>query len=78
MSNNSLHLVDLSRNSCVDAEQEDDFVFFDRPGTAMDWDIVDAQNNDAEEICQDSGMDSNFVDGESCGEIDAEPEIEKK
>ncbi|KAF4818993.1 hypothetical protein CGCTS75_v011757 [Colletotrichum tropicale] len=77
MSDNSLHLVDLSRNSCVDAEQEDDFIFFDRPDTAMDWDIVDAQSNDVEEICQDSGMDSNFVDGDSCGEIDAEPEIEK-
>ncbi|KAJ3953168.1 hypothetical protein N0V92_010366 [Colletotrichum tropicale] len=66
MSNNSPHLVDLSRNSCVDAEQEDDFVFFDRPDTAIDWDIVDAQNND------------NFVGGDRCGEIDAEPEIEKK
>lgn len=32
----------------------------------------------AEEICQDSSMDSNFVDGDSCGETDAEPEIEKK
>ncbi|KAJ0308436.1 hypothetical protein Brms1b_009576 [Colletotrichum noveboracense] len=77
MSDSSLHLVDLSRSSCVDVEQEDDFVFFDRPYTAMDWDIVDAQSNDAEEICQDSGMDGNFVDGDRCGETDAEPEIEK-
>ncbi|KAF3797017.1 hypothetical protein GCG54_00015661 [Colletotrichum gloeosporioides] len=73
MSNNSLHLVDLSRNSCVGAEQEDDFVFFDRPDTAMDWDIVDAQSNDAEDICQDSG----FGGGQSCGELNAEPEMEK-
>ncbi|EQB57218.1 hypothetical protein CGLO_02687 [Colletotrichum gloeosporioides Cg-14] len=77
MSNNPLHLVDLSRNSCVDAEQEDDFVIFDRPDTAMDWDIVDAQSNDAEEICQDSGMDSNFGGNYSCGEVESEPQIEK-
>lgn len=46
MSDNSLNLVDLGRNSCVDAEQEDDFVLFDRPDTAMDWDIVDDQSNE--------------------------------
>ncbi|KAI8305531.1 hypothetical protein K4K61_005233 [Colletotrichum sp. SAR11_59] len=100
MSDNSLHLVDLSRNSCVDAgsqqgappggklrrkklegkkdcvdaEQEDDFVFFDRPDTAMDWDIVDTQSNDPEGICQEN---SNFSGGQSCGELNAEPEMEE-
>ncbi|KAI8265534.1 hypothetical protein K4K58_011212 [Colletotrichum sp. SAR11_239] len=74
MSNNSLHLVDLSRNSCVDAEQEDDFVFFDRPDTAMDWDIVDTQSNDPEGICQEN---INFSGGQSYGELNAEPEMEK-
>ncbi|KAH0420782.1 hypothetical protein CcaCcLH18_13824 [Colletotrichum camelliae] len=76
MSDNSLNLVDLGHNSCIDAEQEDDFVLFDRPDTAMDWDIVDDQSDDGEEVW-DCGSESHFGGCQSGGEIDAEPEMEK-